>query len=133
MRYINLSILVFAIGGCALPVPIQFASWATSGLSYATTGKSMSDHAVSAVTLQDCAMHRVMLGEKICSPIEIDGVAVPAPDSQARDAHNAGPSQAICVPSYSSPHKAARAPGQALWRKYGAVCGDDAGAMAESW
>jgi hypothetical protein len=42
----------------------------------------MSDHVVSAVTSQDCAMHRVVLGKNICSPIEADGVAVAKRDSK---------------------------------------------------
>ncbi len=76
MRIIYLSILVLAVGGCALPIPIQIASWAASGFSYATTGKSVSDHAFSALASKDCALHRVMLGEEICSPVDFDGAAI---------------------------------------------------------
>lgn len=67
MRYSALCAVIFLTSGCALPVPFQIASWAASGLSYATTGKSISDHAVSAVTERDCAMHRIALGEQICT------------------------------------------------------------------
>jgi len=76
MRYLMISAVLVLAGGCALPVPLQIASWAASGLSYATTGKSLSDHAVSAVADEDCALHRIALGKHICVPIETDGTAI---------------------------------------------------------
>jgi hypothetical protein len=82
MRHVYLSVLVFAIGGCALPVPLQIASWAVSGFSYATTGKSVSDHAFSAIASKDCALHRVMLGEEICNPVDFDGTAIAKRDPE---------------------------------------------------
>ncbi|MDH5188197.1 MAG: hypothetical protein OEW37_04490 [Rhodospirillaceae bacterium] len=53
--------LVVALSGClALPPAIQFASLALDGFSYMSTGKSVSDHAISAFTNKDCAMHRAL-------------------------------------------------------------------------
>lgn len=78
MRYPALCAVVLLASGCALPVPLQVASWAASGLSYATTGKGISDHAVSAVTEQDCAMHRIALGKQVCLPFEDEGTAIAA-------------------------------------------------------
>ncbi len=76
MRYSILCAVTLLVSGCALPIPFQIASWAASGFSYATTGKSISDHAVSAVAEKDCALHRIALGENICSPGETDGTAL---------------------------------------------------------
>lgn len=76
MRYLMLCAVLVLAGGCALPVPLQIASWAASGFSYAATGKSLSDHAVSAVAHEDCALHRIALGKDICVPIESDGTAL---------------------------------------------------------
>ena len=66
MRFLLIGFVCLAVTGCALPVSVQIASWAASGLSYVTTGRSVSDHAVSAVASRDCALHRIILGEEIC-------------------------------------------------------------------
>jgi len=68
MRYLGLGFLILFVAGCALPVPLQIASWAASGISYAATGKGVSDHAISAVASRDCALHRIALGEDFCFP-----------------------------------------------------------------
>jgi hypothetical protein len=78
MRYFLLGMIGACLSGCALPIPIQIASWAASGISYIATGKSMSDHAFSAVAEQDCAIHRIVLGQSMCHEyiIDADGTAV---------------------------------------------------------
>ena len=61
--------LAGSLSGCivALPPAVQFASLALDGISYLSTGKSVTDHAISGVTQQDCAMLRPLKGETICS------------------------------------------------------------------
>ena len=59
--------LLSTLGGCVLAPTYQLASIAATGLSYALTGKSISDHALSTVTEQDCAMLRVMSGDEVCT------------------------------------------------------------------
>lgn len=54
------------LGGCALPVPVQIASWAVDGLLYITTEKTMADHGVSLVAQRDCAMLRVVTEGALC-------------------------------------------------------------------
>ena len=54
------------LGGCALPVPVQIASWAIDGLLYVTTDKTVADHGVSLVTQRDCAMLRVVTEGSLC-------------------------------------------------------------------
>ncbi|MEQ8807204.1 MAG: hypothetical protein RIE16_15615 [Rhodospirillales bacterium] len=41
------------LGGCALPVPIQVASWAIDIISVVATEKSITDHGLSALTCKD--------------------------------------------------------------------------------
>jgi hypothetical protein len=53
-------ILSIFVGGCALPVSVTVASWALDGVSYMATNKSLTDHGISFVSGQDCAMHRVV-------------------------------------------------------------------------
>jgi len=85
--------LVMSLSGCivALPPAIQLASLALDGVSYATTGKSVTDHAISGITDQDCAMARVLNGDDICSQKIIEVAMLPdgTPVLDATDAaHN---------------------------------------------
>lgn len=71
--------LLMSLSGCivALPPAIQLASLALDGVSYATTGKSVTDHAISGITDQDCAMVRVLKGDDICSQIPTEVAMLP--------------------------------------------------------
>ena len=45
-----------AIGGCGLvPPAVSIASFAADALSYAVSGKSVSDHGLSLVMQEDCS------------------------------------------------------------------------------
>ena len=62
-------ILAFSVSGCAIWPFGFFPSWgwlAADGASYLTTGKSTTDHALSAIKKEDCAFFRVLKGERIC-------------------------------------------------------------------
>jgi len=61
-------LLVLFLAGCALPPAISVASFVADGVSYAITGKSTTDHAISAVVRQDCALARVVQDQAICDP-----------------------------------------------------------------
>jgi len=77
------------LSGCAaLPVPVQIASWALDGLSVITTQKSLTDHGLSMVSNQDCAIWRGFTEGEICrdSSIEVEVLtaAVTTPDPLAQ-------------------------------------------------
>jgi cell division septation protein DedD len=55
-----------ALSGCAIPPAITIASYVLDGVSYAATGKSVSDHGISAVTGRDCATFRLLKGQNPC-------------------------------------------------------------------
>jgi len=65
-KVLALGVGVLALGGCALPVPIQVASWALDGLSYLATDKSVTDHGLSMVTQRDCALLRGLTDGSVC-------------------------------------------------------------------
>lgn len=65
-RYLLLALPVLA-SGCALPPAVVVASYTADGISYLASGKSLEDHGLSAVTNEDCALHRVLMEEPICS------------------------------------------------------------------
>jgi len=56
----------FLVAGCAIPVPLQIASWALDGISYLATEKSVSDHGLSIVAQKDCAVWRGVTEGELC-------------------------------------------------------------------
>ncbi len=56
----------FMLGGCALPIPVQIASWAIDGILLVTTEKTVADHGISLVADRDCAMLRAVTGGAVC-------------------------------------------------------------------
>lgn len=53
------------LGGC-LPLPITIVSTAFTGVSYLATGKSTTDHVLSATVEEDCSLTNPIFGEDIC-------------------------------------------------------------------
>ncbi len=68
MRRIAILFVPFVLAGCAAALPPQLAlvSQAADGVSYVFTGKSSTDHIVSAAFSRDCAVVRMAQGEAIC-------------------------------------------------------------------
>ncbi len=64
-RYLVL-LCPFFVTACALPLPIQIASWTIDGLSYLMTEKSVSDHGISVVMGEDCALYREFTEGQVC-------------------------------------------------------------------
>ncbi|MFT5180918.1 MAG: hypothetical protein ACI8S3_000795 [Alphaproteobacteria bacterium] len=61
-------ILPLFLAGCALPPALTVASLVAGGVSYVTTGKGTTDHAISAFAGEDCALHRVVNDKPVCDP-----------------------------------------------------------------
>lgn len=66
------------LAGCALPPAVTVASLVADGVSLVATGKSTTDHAISAFVQEDCALLRAVEGKEICDPdgevlIALDG------------------------------------------------------------
>ena len=61
-----LSLSTLLVAGCALPVPLQVASWALDGISYIMTEKSVTDHGISVVAQKDCAVWRGVTAGELC-------------------------------------------------------------------
>ena len=64
-RYLVL-LCPFLVSACALPLPIQIASWTMDGLSFLITDKSVSDHGISMVMGEDCALYREFTEGQVC-------------------------------------------------------------------
>ena len=87
------------LGGCGLvPPAVSIASLAVDAFSYAVSGKSVSDHGLSMVMQEDCAVLNLIQGNEICAPEphpEIELAATRDPDQSALLASTNAASDAI--------------------------------------
>jgi SPOR domain len=118
-RLVFLALAALLPAGCALPPAVTLASLAADGVSYATTGKSVSDHGISAATGNDCALMRpVFTGKAMCQidaargkdvQVEIGHAAVARPGGPALAAPTATKDRYVQVGSFRDAQNAARA------------------------
>ena len=66
-RILVLALPLF-VGGCFLPVNMTIVSLVVNGFSVVATGKGTADHALSAISNQDCALLRVAKSEAVVRP-----------------------------------------------------------------
>lgn len=81
-RVVIVLLVPFLLAGCALPPALTLASLAADGVSYAATGKSTTDHALSAIAQEDCALVRAVKEEAICVPKGTAVAALAGPDQE---------------------------------------------------
>lgn len=82
-------------GGCALPIPIQVASWALDGISVLATQKTLADHGVSTLVQRDCAIWRGIADGEVCR--DDDGAIAVATISEPPPAISTAPVAAANV------------------------------------
>ncbi len=59
---------VTLLGGCgAIPPALGLMSYAADGVSFLASGKTLSDHAISAVADQDCKLFRMAQNLEVCT------------------------------------------------------------------
>jgi hypothetical protein len=73
------------VAGCALPLPVQIASWAIDGISYLATRKSVAEHGLSIVTKKDCEVLRGLRGDGLCVDDVVSDTAIAAFDENPAD------------------------------------------------
>jgi hypothetical protein len=59
-------------GACAAPLAVSGASYAADGGLLVASDKTSTDHMISMVSRQDCALWRVIKGRAVCKPREGD-------------------------------------------------------------
>ena len=63
--------LPLTLGGCAVVPPIMgVIAYGIDGISLVVSGKTTTDHAVSAMAEQDCRLWRLLILEAVCRPEE---------------------------------------------------------------
>lgn len=65
-------VAALAAGGCGAPLAVTGASYAADGGLLVASDKTSTDHMISMVSKQDCALWRVMKGRAVCKPREGD-------------------------------------------------------------
>lgn len=71
-RSLAVAVVPLLVAGC-VPLPVTIASTAFSGLSYVASGKSTTDHMLSATLEQDCALTRPVFGDPVCRDVGPNG------------------------------------------------------------
>lgn len=67
------TLLPLFAGGCALPAGVVIASYAADGISYMATGKTVTDHGISAATGHNCAVIPAVVERKpLCDTPETE-------------------------------------------------------------
>lgn len=93
-----LAVVLVLLGACALPIPVQIASWVIDGVSIIATKKSVTDHGISLIAQKDCALWRGIKGEKFCTEFEDGAFAIVWADYGLRDDEDkAGPAAKVDV------------------------------------
>ena len=69
-RVLALGTVAGVLSGCLLPAPLMVASYGASGAVWLETGKTPTDHAISAVRQEDCSLFRGLRREPICQAEE---------------------------------------------------------------
>jgi hypothetical protein len=67
------TLLPLFAGGCALPAGLVIASYAADGVSYVASGKTVTDHGISAATGHNCAVIAAVINRKpVCETHETE-------------------------------------------------------------
>lgn len=98
------------LGGCALPPVVVVASYSADVVSYAATGKTVTDHAYSAVARSDCSFIRILQRKPICVDHPPDTAPGPqlaaVPDANAPAAPAAASERYVRIGSFLEPRHA---------------------------
>src|SRR5258707_3523898 len=112
-RYLVL-LMPILLSGCGLPIAVTIGSYAADGASYIATGKSVTDHGLTALTGRDCALLRPILKSKpICedqpmaregpapAPIQVGQNATSNPEAMAVASARTGAQRYLVLGSFS--------------------------------
>ena len=114
-RYLLLALPMLA-SGCALPPALVIASYGADGLSYLSSGKSLEDHGISTVLDKDCALHRFVVDEPVCTTYDppnpgfLFAQATPALPQTGQPAAGVAPPVESAPPQRVAPTAAAPSP-----------------------
>jgi hypothetical protein len=82
IRLVLVCLSLSVLNGCATSGVVTALSWSATGVSLITTGKSLTDHVISAAMAQDCAMLRTLQGHDACRALPAHGTSAALADSK---------------------------------------------------
>lgn len=111
MRRSAVLVLPLLLSGCALPPVVGAVAYLADGVSYVSTGKSVTDNAISTVMDEDCSAWRLLLAESICRGRNDKGKKNAIAVAAATTVHpGEGPNNDTGAPAGSPSIKVAEAP-----------------------
>ncbi len=84
MRWLLFAAAAVSLSGCVIPPAISVASVALDFASYGETGKTVTDHGLSAVLQQDCALLRGLDGQICVAEGSAEATTKPSRDAETR-------------------------------------------------
>ena len=84
MRWLLFAAAAVALSGCGIPPMITVASLMLDFASYGATGKTVTDHALSAVLQKDCALLRGLKGPVCVAEGSAETAAKPPGEAETR-------------------------------------------------
>ena len=84
MRWLLFAAAAVALSGCGIPPMITVASLILDAASYGATGKTVTDHALSAVLQKDCALLRGLKGSVCVAEGSAEAAAKPPGEAETR-------------------------------------------------
>ena len=107
---------IASVGGCVLPPALTIASLVADGISMASSGKTVTDQAVSVLLQKDCRLWRLVRGKSICgsdaSVVAIAALPPPVPPRAASPGlRPTDPLVAVAAPVETLSTEPAPAPG----------------------
>ncbi len=84
MRWLLFAAVAVALSGCGIPPVLSVASLVIDFASYGATGKTVSDHGLSAVLQKDCALLRGLEGQVCVAEGSAEAAAKPTRDAETR-------------------------------------------------
>jgi len=84
MRWLLLAAAAVLLSGCGIPPIISVASLAFDFASYGATGKTVTDHGLSAVLQKDCALLRGLDGQVCVAEGSAEAATKPPREAETR-------------------------------------------------
>ena len=70
MRHILIVVPALLLAGCGIPTGVNVAMYAFEGAVVASSGRTTTDHMISAVMEKDCVVFRIVQDTLICQDNE---------------------------------------------------------------
>jgi hypothetical protein len=84
MRWLLFAAVAVSISGCAIPPVVSVASLALDFASYGATGKTVTDHGLSAVLQKDCVLLRGLDGQVCVAEGSAEAATKPPREAETR-------------------------------------------------